>query len=242
MSTAEYTTHSIYRITCTANNKIYIGQCSSYKLRIIAHRCELKTNKHKNKHLQSAYNKYGKDTFIFDLVEAGILSSDINEREIFWIAYYDSFRNGFNQTLGGGGQMGMGLPCIWNGIEYPTVRDAGRANNVELGTMWYRIKQGHKCDGDVPAHEKKCMWNGIEYPTIRAAAKALGITFGGMCLRIQKGYSCDADVVITKRICTWNGIQYVSINEAARANGLVAGTLRSWLERGYLCSADVNKK
>ena len=56
----------IYGIKNIINNKIYIGQTrESFIKRYWHHRCLLNNNHHDNPHLQSAWNKYGSDNFIF---------------------------------------------------------------------------------------------------------------------------------------------------------------------------------
>lgn len=60
----------IYCITNTKNNKVYIGSTTDYSRRIREHFYRLEEGKHKNKHLQSAYNKYGKDNFDVKIVDS----------------------------------------------------------------------------------------------------------------------------------------------------------------------------
>lgn len=96
----------IYIITNEVNSKCYIGKSEiSIEGRWKDHINKLKSNKHINRNskpdkLQKAWNKYGEDNFTFDILEE-CLPEECNEREIYWIAYYDSFKNGYNQTLGG---------------------------------------------------------------------------------------------------------------------------------------------
>lgn len=58
----------IYKITNLVNNKFYIGSSTNLKLRKINHFSRLKNNNHANKHLQSSYNKYGKENFIYEII------------------------------------------------------------------------------------------------------------------------------------------------------------------------------
>lgn len=47
-----------------------------------------------------AFRKYGIDNFSFDVIEECTVN-ELNEKEIYWISFYDTFFNGYNQTLGG---------------------------------------------------------------------------------------------------------------------------------------------
>ena len=57
----------IYKITNKINNFCYVGQSQRVKKRVAEHFRLLKLNKHPNPRLQNAYNKYGKDNFIWSL-------------------------------------------------------------------------------------------------------------------------------------------------------------------------------
>lgn len=59
----------IYIIKNLVNNKLYIGSAVNLKKRKREHFSLLKNNKHHSIYLQRAYNKYGKDNFIFELLE-----------------------------------------------------------------------------------------------------------------------------------------------------------------------------
>lgn len=64
----EYNICGIYKIINIQNNYTYIGSSKNVRLRIYKHFWELKNNRHSNEHLQNAYNKYGKDSFDWELV------------------------------------------------------------------------------------------------------------------------------------------------------------------------------
>jgi group I intron endonuclease len=55
----------IYCIENTVNGHIYIGSSKNLWRRFLDHNEALDRGKHINKHLQAAYNKYGRDVFIF---------------------------------------------------------------------------------------------------------------------------------------------------------------------------------
>ena len=59
----------IYRITNMANGKYYIGSADSFARREWQHRYALRRNEHKNPRLQAAWNKYGEEMFVFEILE-----------------------------------------------------------------------------------------------------------------------------------------------------------------------------
>jgi group I intron endonuclease len=59
----------IYRITNMANNKFYIGSALSFERRSWQHKYDLKRGVHKNPRLQAAWNKYGEEMFVFEVLE-----------------------------------------------------------------------------------------------------------------------------------------------------------------------------
>lgn len=63
------TNKGIYKITCLATGKFYIGSSINLKRRRFYHFYELRNNKHANVHMQKAYNKYGSKNFVFEVIE-----------------------------------------------------------------------------------------------------------------------------------------------------------------------------
>jgi group I intron endonuclease len=59
----------IYGINNNINFKVYIGSAEDWNSRMNWHLAALRRNDHFNKHLQSAWNKYGESNFSFDVVE-----------------------------------------------------------------------------------------------------------------------------------------------------------------------------
>lgn len=59
----------IYKITNMANNKYYIGSAESFARRQWQHKYDLKRKAHKNPRLQAAWDKYGEEMFVFEVLE-----------------------------------------------------------------------------------------------------------------------------------------------------------------------------
>lgn len=91
----------VYKTINLINNKIYVGQAYSRKY---------KTNYlGSGKYIKRAIKKYGRDNFKRELIEWCDCQTQLNEREIYWIAKLDS-RNqkvGYNITIGGEGNKGL---------------------------------------------------------------------------------------------------------------------------------------
>lgn len=90
----------IYKITNLLNGKVYIGQSINIVQRLNRHKNYDKRYSHYP--LYQAFNKEGIENFSFEVLEECDINS-LNEREKFWIKYYNSFHEGYNQTEGGAG-------------------------------------------------------------------------------------------------------------------------------------------
>lgn len=100
-TTNSTTTHCVYRIICIPSGKCYVGQTSNFSNRKRNHFNQLKRNSHHSNALQKAFNNFGADVFCAEIIEQNIPQHLINEREIYWIAHFNSYLNGYNQTIGG---------------------------------------------------------------------------------------------------------------------------------------------
>ena len=85
----------IYKITNKVNGKSYIGQ-TRYTVEF---RWRQHQHKKDNCYFHNAIHKYGVENFIVETIEECDVE-DLNSREIFYIAKYDTFNNGYNLTIG----------------------------------------------------------------------------------------------------------------------------------------------
>lgn len=95
----------IYKITNSINGKMYVGQTGySLKHRLYQHiRSAYDSNSHSyNAHFQKAIRKYGVSAFLIEELEV-CDNALLDERERYWIAFYDSNHIGYNMTFGGCG-------------------------------------------------------------------------------------------------------------------------------------------
>lgn len=99
----------IYKITNTINQKAYIGQSIHIEDRWYQHKQESKNPRQKpyNYSIHQAFRKYGIEHFTFEIVEECPIE-ELNEREKYWVAYYNTYKKGYNETEGG--EAGPSLP------------------------------------------------------------------------------------------------------------------------------------
>ena len=104
----------IYCIHNIKNNKRYIGQSRHMRDRISQHKSKLNNNHHNNKHLQRAWNKYGEESFKFEII-CECPTELLDENEIYFIDFYDSYNNGYNNDRGGSTNNKMPMPIETRG-------------------------------------------------------------------------------------------------------------------------------
>lgn len=51
--------------------------------------------------LSRGIRKYGQDAYELIILEDNLLEEQLNEREKYWIKFYNTYFNGYNQTIGG---------------------------------------------------------------------------------------------------------------------------------------------
>lgn len=93
----------IYLITNKITNHKYIGQSVNIRRRFQSyHKSEFKNPNSSmyNTTLYKAMRKYGLDAFIIEVVEE-CTPDELNDKEIYWIAKYNTYKNGYNSSAGG---------------------------------------------------------------------------------------------------------------------------------------------
>lgn len=146
----------IYKITNKINGKCYIGKTlNTIEQRWQEHIRESKQARSLNRPLYKAINKYGIDNFSINIVEEidNVLQIDINEREKYWIEYYQSFKSGYNATTGGDGKSYLDYNLIYEMYkELGECLKVAKILNIDEGTVSKIVKS---CGGKV----KYCLKN-----------------------------------------------------------------------------------
>lgn len=88
----------IYKITNIQNNKVYIGQTiNTLERRFNRHKTDALNNV-VNTHFARAIREYGIDSFVAEIIDTAETQEELNRREQYWIHYYNSIEEGYNET------------------------------------------------------------------------------------------------------------------------------------------------
>lgn len=152
----------IYKITNKINNQCYIGQSVKIEDRFKKHQT-IAFNPNERAYdypLYRAIRKYGLENFSFDIIEE-CLVSQLNEKEKYWVSYYNSFFNGYNLTLGGDGSAVVdkeNIIQIIQDLEQTSLsqQEIAKKNNISE-EMVQGINTGRywKYDRNYPIRQKK---------------------------------------------------------------------------------------
>lgn len=172
----------VYKITNCINQKVYIGQTSfSVEKRWKEHIKDI--SKHLDRPLYRALAKYGIENFTVEMIE----ETDFpNEREEYWIQYYQSFHNGYNATTGGEGR-----PKVFTLKEIETIitlfnqkesiRNIAQLLQVDPSTISHKLTSlGYEIDNhrnlkmEVYQLDKKTSTIIAQFESCRDAARHLG--------------------------------------------------------------------
>lgn len=159
----------IYKITNTSNGKIYIGQSIDLSHRRSCHEYDLKHNRHKNPHLQRAYNK-DPNAFTFEVV-CYCKEEELNDLEIYYIQKYDSTnpKNGYNLEKGGNGAGRM------NEEHKRKISEAKKGNQIMKGLKLSDEWKKHLSEAQPHKKRIECIETGEIFESFADAARKTGL-------------------------------------------------------------------
>lgn len=173
----------IYKIVNDINQHIYIGKTyRTIEERWKEHCKDYYRPEFRERPLYRAMNKYGISNFHIELIEEVLNNAE--DREIYWISYYDSYRNGYNATPGGDGR-----PYLDHQLIIKTYNEVGSvrktAQILGIDKDWaYKILHSYNVDTSVCKNNWKAVAQ-IDpitgeilrvYPSIREAERDNGNT------------------------------------------------------------------
>ncbi len=231
----------IYRITNLINGKCYIGQSIDIEKRWEEHKTIYRYPRCSHYHIYRAFCKYGIENFSFSVIEE-CEQSLLNEREKFWIAYYDSFKHGYNMTIGGDGAELIERDAIYHlwdeGFTVGDIANRVQCSPVTVSRIVRSYDKYDKSDSILRGklwHRKAVAQYGMDglfiscYDSILEASKATGIATDGISaccngrLKSSGGYQWSFDAqenvnryedTLKARSGKWKRVlQYTKANE-----------------------------
>lgn len=122
-----YNRIGIYGIHNMINNHIYVGKTGmNFGDRWDSHRALLRSNKHFNKYLQNAWNKYGEENFEFIIIEECSVE-ELNDKEQYYIKMHREQNLSYNLADGGEGGAFLGKH-----LSEETKRKIGEKNRINM--------------------------------------------------------------------------------------------------------------
>ena len=125
-------------------------------------------------HFARAIRKYGKDNFIIEEIDSAFSQEELNQKEQYWIQYYNSIKEGYNET-------DAISKCGGNTYKSKTVEEIevikGKIRQTKLGAknpMTRTIKRTNIITGETDIFE-----------TIISCAKACGIKSGKTSITVR---------------------------------------------------------
>ena len=154
----------IYKAINLQNNKVYIGQTiKTLEQRINKHYYDASYD---NLYFHKALNKYDKEDWKWEVIDEFCSFEELNSKEKYWIAYFNSnnLDKGYNLTEGGAGVIGLTKES------YDKMRKT-RINNSSNEN--YKQKEQKVLNSKKKNKAVRCLNTGIIYSCPEDAAKAL---------------------------------------------------------------------
>lgn len=187
----------VYLISNNVNGKCYVGSTIHLDRRRLEHFSSLANNKHPNRHLQNAYNKYGVNAFEFEILETILIDDNIKKtllsREQFWI---DNLKPEYNILPVAGSSLGYRhteetkkkISQSTTGVK----KSEEHAKHIREGQSGRVLTEEHKAKLSEAAKHRKSPSNhaiisidGVIYNSLKEASEATGVKYNTIQKRLK---------------------------------------------------------
>lgn len=172
----------VYLIKNISDGKVYVGSSVNIYKRAKVHKKTLQNGKHRNIHLQNAYNKYGADSFTFTVLEYCDLST-VRLRERVYIQSY-------NCTCS---KYGYNISSLTEEGNIAHSEETKKKISHSSKRLWYNMTEEERRSliergGEATAKKKRkkvlCS-NGMVFESLRAAAKHFKMQSSALCYLVN---------------------------------------------------------
>lgn len=212
-----FKTYYIYKVTNKINGKIYIGQTNNFERRKKQHLLDNRTN---HQAFKKALNKYGFEGFDWDIIDKCESKKEINQKEQYYIVYYNSkVPNGYNIASGGAGGSNWNLqPIVMLDLDGKLIKKYDYIYQCEVETKLNHSTISACCKGKQLRYKKYIFMYEQDY--LKNGPKKYIKPTNNRKKKIKK-YDLDGNY-----ICTYN-----SVTEASIKNDINISNISSCLSK-----------
>ena len=168
----------IYKITNNQNLHAYVGQTRIDVFQRWKDHCRVAFNPKSPEYdfpLHTAIRKYGQENFKLEIIEK-CSDDELDDKEIYWIEYYNTYHTGYNAALGGSGHskynydnivnfyltnnFSIKETCKYFKIYDQVVYSALKSKNIDYKTL--SQKGGKKVGKRIMLVEKNLVFNSMK--------------------------------------------------------------------------------
>jgi group I intron endonuclease len=132
----------VYQIRCIANGKVYVGSAICFDQRWTNHRNQLRRGVHCSRYLQNAWNKYGENQFVFEVLELACAADLICAEQEHLDRIQPFGSNGYNTCRLAGSQLGTKRTS--ESRKRMSAWQRGRKMSPERAAQWAAAALGFK--------------------------------------------------------------------------------------------------
>lgn len=134
----------IYKVTNLLDGKVYIGQTKrSLESRWMQHCHDSKSRIHCF-NLQKAIKEFGADSFSIEQIDSANSKAEADEKEVFWIKFYNATKGGYNTSPGGkAGGHRKKVRAVESGLVFDTIVEAAKHYGVSHCSIAVVVDKPH---------------------------------------------------------------------------------------------------
>jgi group I intron endonuclease len=205
--------YTVYCITNNITNKKYIGYTNDPETRWYKHQFHGKRGDGSCTQLYRSMKKHGIENFTFEIIENNITDESLAKtREIFFIQEFNTFKSGYNATLGGTGGDMSGYDS-WK----ESMNVYHKNKSVDSYATYGMLGKTHSKEAiEKQSIARKKHWDSLSHEQLISRSKKLSGNNNGMFGKTPKN---------SVRIL-YNGVEYNSIASASKSTGHSAKFLK----------------
>ena len=168
----------VYKITNNINGKVYVGKSKRLPSIRWAEHQRYAREANRTNLIYLAIRKYGIENFSFEVIENNIPDSLLAQKECEYIKQFNSFHNGYNETVGGEGESPVDteelIALYIYGNNYSEIASiTGHTRKTVSSTLRSLGYYPKSVNGNNKGKGKQVVFDGVEYRSITQLAEFL---------------------------------------------------------------------